>query len=226
MKSQLNRKRYLLISAVLIFSAQLQVSVAFAIIFDQGPPPNNSPSVSSTFLVEQSADDFVVTSDQSVAAIRWWGNDFLDLGEPDNFVVGLFDADVGLPASDPFTELTGISVSESVTALVDDANFPIKQYDLGLATPLDLATGNYFISIVNEMTTDAWLWSMHGASGSSAFRVVDGDDWSASAGNLAFQLLESSSVPAPSTWSLIFAGMAGFWGTKYRPRRVVNGLSS
>jgi len=203
----------------LIIAAGMTIAPAAAgagAIVDQGLEESELPSFDSTFGISQQADDFTLDAPREITGVRWWGNDFAGFDESDDFTIRFF---TGTGASDPVEglveERTGLSVTETDSAFVDDFGFAINLYETSF-DPVDFEAGSFFISIVNDFALDSWLWSLSNLTGSSYFRTAEGDAWQTHDpefdvdGDFAFQLLsEPQNIPVPAGWPLFALGLAG-----------------
>lgn len=115
-----------------------------------------------TAVYNEVGDDFTLSSDSEIQQVKWAG--FYSFGPDelatDNFSVRIFDIVNGVPLDTPRIEYSNIQVSRG------DFGFGFSvgamySYIYTLATPLTLNAGNYFLSIINNTSTDDddWAWA-------------------------------------------------------------------
>ncbi|MHC4948849.1 MAG: hypothetical protein ACYTG1_11390 [Planctomycetota bacterium] len=169
------------------------------------------------------ADDFVLTQAESVGRIQWIGGseNFLlpDLTNFTDFVVQIYENDgFGLPGATVFSQTVPKEQTNPVTIGVDSvSNADLHRFTFDLGTPLDLAAGDYFLSIsavYAGLLDDGFIWNNAGTAVNNQIvaQIPVGNGWSSFSGfgDMAFAL----STPAPGTLALL--ALAGLTG---RPRR-------
>lgn len=201
-------------------------------VFEQ--PPADGNDAFSSFKDDQSADDFLLSSDAAVTQVRWWGSYLINPGDPgdpgvdDLFHVRFFNDAGGIPDANPSTEFMQptLNVSRTATALQDIAGGTVFQFDATLPSPVVLTGGTPFhLSIVNffDATDAEWFWLLSDQqTGDNAFRF-DGDPWtSGPPGDLAFALFTAgrppTAVPEPSLFGMFVLGLLLLVGAQ-RSRR-------
>ncbi len=164
------------------------LSVRAAALFGNGSPNPDAGGVASNFGHDpeyeyQSADDFVLTSDTTLAKVRWWGmyqgsNMPLD---PDAFSIRIFADAGGIPAATPIVDEQVVRVRRRPTG-VTSGGYDIYEYTTQLKPHVTLSAGTYWLSIVEDVdveeTATAWLWALSSnSSGNHAFRATDISAW-------------------------------------------------
>jgi hypothetical protein len=161
--------------------------------------------------------DFTFNGNADIESISWWGT-FVPDDDLDLFTVRIFNG-LGLP--DTFT-----LVPSATTTRTTDGNLFRFYLDLTSA-PVSLASGNYFLSIMNETAhhvTANWSWwtstsSSPDRDGNNHFRSNDDETWADdSTGDFAFELSGTQHIPEPDTTALLL--LAGL-GLMLVRRRVV-----
>ena len=206
-----------------------------ALLFTNGVPLSPSGLVSdlcavgtcgSTAIFNEVGDNFTLSSRSVVQSVLWAGAyDFGDdLLAADNFSVRIFDLSNGVPPAMPRLEYSNIQVSRS------DFGGSLYLYRYDLSTPVTLASGNYFLSVVNNTSTDPDDWFWAGSSlpgvGNPFFRDLpqqsDGSfpvlDWqplpSDGSAELSFAI-RGQSVPTPA----LLPGLIGLGAVAFKKRR-------
>ncbi|WP_022947731.1 DUF7901 domain-containing protein [Methylohalobius crimeensis] len=221
-----------LLFTCIIWLAPANLVKGMPVTIDNGTPdlidakPSDFDYTPSLFgLQKQSADDFLLTDETTINSIEWWGIYFSSntASASDNFTIRIFPDTAGVPASTTSISpligtLTQTDTGDdfTVSSLFFNGTFDVYKYSLTLDTPPNLATGSYWLSIVNDTTNeiDDWFWSTSNASGNAHGRVNDGDSWTFGIGNeMAFNLQGSvtsnttNPVPEPSILTLISLGL-------------------
>jgi hypothetical protein len=151
--------------------------------------------------------DFTFTGNASIEGISWWGA-FVPDTDLASFDIRILSG-LGLP--DSMTV-----VSSSGTTRVSESNY--YRFDLDLSgAPLSLASGNYYLSIMNDYvpigSQIGWEWlTGTGGDGVNHFRAADGDVWTEDqSGDFSLRLVGTpqQTVPEPDTIALtLLAGAA------------------
>lgn len=207
-------------------------STLAAQVFQQ--PPVDGNDAFPSFVDDQSADNFSLSSDALVNQVRWWGSYLIEpdvLQVDDDFRIGFFNDDGGVPETDPFVEFAqpGLNLTRTSTLLQDGAGGTVFQFDATLPSAVALMGGTtYFFSIVNffDALDAEWFWLLSNGAGSNAFRFGDGSSWETDlSGDLAFALFtESTPVTEPSTFYILVGGLLLVLGARRRfGRDVRNG---
>lgn len=185
---------------------------------------------------QEAADDFVLSAATQISGINWWGaytsqNQFDAVA--DDFSLRILDAAFGLVADINVGSVTrfdtGLNAEDLGNGIVRD----IFGYETSIA-PLVLTAGQYYLSVVNNTAGDGlaerWSWqSTAGVSGtvaqarqSNAVFADTTTGWENTAGppdgagyDLAFNI---TSVPEPSTITLLGIGMLGLGLTRRRKK--------
>jgi hypothetical protein len=167
--------------------------------YTQTPVDGGDGLFSNVSAGAQNADDFTVPSTERMDRLTWWGS--YDAPDTDDFIVRIFTDSAASPNT-LLREYTTITVTATPTLLNTVNGTPIYQYDFALPDSLVLATGTFYLSVMNETQNNAWYWQM-GAIGNSAptvmwSRQADGDPWTQNYdGNLAFAIEATPTTPSP-----------------------------
>lgn len=173
----------------------------------------------------QNVDGFQLSGAMKVTGFNWWGSYSIDSG--DDFIVRLFSDTTGTLSS-LLSEFTMTSVSKTDSGLMDSGQRKVSFYSFVLPTPMQLSSGQYYLSVMNEASQ--WNWSTDGANQSgdseSLYRAADGDPWEVdSVNDLAFEVLGSrqqQSVPEPGSVALVtLAGISLLLARRrFRPENI------
>jgi len=141
-------------------------SQANTLYSQMNPQPQTYSVVSQQFTdfgnsIAQDADDFVVPMGKTwnITGISVLGNYFFDgggnppspLGPADSFILQIYSDNSGVPGAAPLFEQTGLTYSEMSGV-----------FSLDLASPIQLAEGTYWISVVATMgyaSNGEWGWA-------------------------------------------------------------------
>jgi len=109
--------------------------------------------------VQVIADNFLLTADQTVQSIEFWGGYYPDNlpSDPDQFYV-LFLADDGGAPGDPVWSIGPVAATtKSTTGVV---LFGVDEYVYTIDLGADLVAGTYWIELYTDTsdTTDSWFW--------------------------------------------------------------------
>jgi hypothetical protein len=163
--------------------------IVAAVLFDNGGPNPEAGAVASNFAGHdpeyefQSADDFTLSSDSMITAVRWWGiyqGSNIPL-ESDSFTLRIFADAGGQPASDPLLTIPVQHIRRARTGITS-SGYDVYEYNASIAPPIKLAAGTYWISTINDVEPEEvgvdWLWVLNSAtSGNFVARVNDGAPW-------------------------------------------------
>ncbi len=195
------------------------------VIYDNGVPDLTQAWASdfdgnfSSSYFEQ-ADDFQLQPGQTtITDVHWWGV-YSPGNTPgaDDFTIRIFEDNGGVPNLAPTHELTNLAVSRADTGA--DLPNPLDVYAYSVdVTPITLsANTTYWISILNDTTSDIdddWYWAQSNVNGNRETRNSDGQVWSLGNGELAFYL---TVIPEPASMTLLGLGVAGL-AIRMRRRR-------
>ena len=158
------------------------------IIYDNGGPDTSRPGWRSDFVLPvQEADDFVLTTDNVIADIHWWGSYDAVVNNPDNFTIRIF-TDGGAPAQNPLIDLNVGSVTRVDTGddtVLNAGGDTGTLYEYWVEVDpivLDLNT-TYYLSIVNNTDDPSlalsgnWRWSATSTDNGHWSRGADNTSW-------------------------------------------------
>lgn len=149
------------------------------------------------------ADNFNVGS-VTVTQVRWWGGSenafFPDLTNFSDWRIVFYENNASnLPGVKIYDHVFPLNVtSPSPTGMFNMSGGIEYEQIVTLPTPLDLATGEYWIAIGSfniERLDDCWLWSadVDEGDGGSATETWGGSPYSHQKGDFAFELLGTGS---------------------------------
>ena len=190
------------------------------LLFDDGGPNAAGGSLLSDFdTPQQRADDFVLAGPgpTKLGAVQWWGQ-YLDSNTAvalDDFRIRVFADDGGgadhLPTGPPLVERQLHNILRGDTGTVSNG-LHVFEY-LASFPAFELPPGRYWLSIVNDTTSDAtshWFWARSdGAAGDDRVRNQDSDAWSVDGvgpGTLAFALMPEPSAASEGLAALLVIG--------------------
>jgi hypothetical protein len=210
---------------VLVFSFILFASSS-GVAFSQGVLLNQVPNQVSAYTSTPSAgfrvaDNFILTSQETISQIRIWGT-YLNSETPpltDNFTVIFHTDAAGLPGAVISTE-NSVPVIRQATGVGNIAgSYAEYVFTLTLATPVTLNSGTYWVEIYNE-TTSTFYWetgTLDATHGISQGAQNNGTWYSCP--DLAIEITSSTSIPTMNQWGMIiFMVLAGL-GAAYYLRR-------
>jgi PEP-CTERM motif len=212
--------RDLLIATLFGVCLLAESSVAGPVIYDNGAPNNalGGGFFSINGLLEI-ADPFMLAPGATVVAdAHWWGG-YFGGGDnaptgPDNFVLRIFDDNLGLPGNLVATRSLG-AVGRQATGrnfldISTGADLGIAEYvywaDFG---PIALSDSTaYWFSVVNIIDTDGdlWTWELARINAESAARFPPSGWFAPIPGAVAYNL---TTVPEPGSLALVGLGLAG-----------------
>jgi len=158
-------------------------------VFDNGLPDGAAGFFADVDHDQVVADDFQLGSDQTAAAIQWFGSYLSDDPPvPERFVVTYHDDAAGEPAGPPFAVVDELIVRQA-TGTTTESGRPIFLYET--AGPGMLAANTrYWVTIQKQDTGDpAYLWLASNPLGGSALFQVGGGSWQVLGVEQAFRLL-------------------------------------
>jgi len=191
----------LLVSFVVVLFNLFAVKSAVAVeIFNSGQPNNlqwRNSDFSNQFEGE-AADDFILSSDNQVAHIRWYGS-YLFTDEqpmPDDFTINFYNDDTDNPVTEPsHTANFTNSVSRILTEVVvytDNGDFKMYEYEVDISPIALQGNTRYWLSIVNntqeQSSYGGWAWAYNTESNTHRWRRFQGVWETYGSGNLAFSL--------------------------------------
>lgn len=174
-------------------------------VFLNPPEDGRECGISDFDRGQQEADDFQLIGDYlTITAVRWWGayGSDPDPALLDDFMIRFFPDAGGVPAVNPFAELSVTDMTRTPTEMtaspwgVHDGG-TIYEYVADLLTPVDMSAGTtYYLSVTND-TSSVWGWLEDG-SHSHWWRQDDDGEWELSTRNtnLSFELF---AAPEPAT---------------------------
>ena len=172
-------------------------------VFDNGSPDllgGLASDVSTPFVV---FDDVSLGSSATVRSVQWWGVYYSD-NTPltDAFTIRLYVDVAGAPSASAFATYAVSATRQDTGTLVLGA---LNNYLYSANIPDTLlASGTYWISIVNDTTNDTndnWYWATSQSTG-NAIQLT-----TTNSGEMAFVLSDTVVVPEPGT---LLLGVAGF----------------
>ena len=201
--------------AVLYLAAPVTHAAA---VFSQTPTVNEGfLSDPSAFSVFYQADDFNLTSADTVTFVTWRGIYSADNSPlaTDDFTINFYSDAAGLPGS----LLQSFSVGNPdsrVDTLLNAAGSDVYEYvaDLGTGIALSAST-SYWVSIFNDTnadTNDNWFWGLADPGIGNSARSTDLSSWQALATNeFYFILSDANPVPVPAA-AWLFGSALGLLG--------------
>ena len=200
--------RFRIWSVGLVFGALMVATVKAHVLVSHAPADSGILSNSSS----QNAD-FMFAGTASVTGISWWGTTLTNPDDLSKFEVRIFK---GLDLPDSFIVASGTTMQKP--AGVDVQGSPISRFDLDLNATLHLATGEYYLSILNESQNQQWFWQLGtGGDGNNHFRVVDDTEWVLyDDGDYS---LELAVIPEPGSMALLLLAGTALLLTRRQVRR-------
>lgn len=208
---------------VVILSMALDATAQASVILEKLPAANPfefRPAVlysSAGDGYQKAADNFTLGADQSVTAVRWYGN--FGAVTTTTFDIQFFADNAGLPALSPFFSETVTGVTGSGSGFFDDTT-EVQVYEALLGSALPLSAGQYWLSVRTANPSAIFLWHIAAfAPGESTlYRDFDNAAWTEYTGQddgrneMAFALLNNDTdnvvVPAPAALGLMVVGLA------------------
>lgn len=179
-----------------------EVSVA-AMIFEQTPIDPFNGFQSDLNVGYLNGDDFTVTQ-VNLQSISWWGYSYTGGNET-------FDVNIYSGPSDITGLASPLSGVLTATSVLDSNQTEFYLYQLTLNTPLNLAAGDYLLSIQSQDIHD-WFWAF-GNLGNSQTAYLEPTDsaWNVdnvSGVDMAFRLDgdRPQVIPEPSSMALLLLG--------------------
>ncbi|XAL98499.1 PEP-CTERM sorting domain-containing protein [Phycisphaeraceae bacterium D3-23] len=169
-------------------------------VFDNGDPSGGFGTnvLSERDAFNQVGDDFDLASNASIDSVRWWG-----VGDEQQFEMRIF-SNAGTPNNAPLHNIDLGTVAGTPTGFGGGGS-DVLEYNADFAA-INLAPGDYVISIVEATAGDNWFWSAScedGCEGESWRRDDDADSWESGNWQFAFVL---DGVPEPGTGALAAVG--------------------
>ncbi|MGZ0018761.1 FxDxF family PEP-CTERM protein [Nitrosomonas sp. wSCUT-2] len=215
-KSASQQLRSLLVLAVAVPSfGWMLPATAATVVYDNGSADGSrgwwSDFDGALQPFQQMADNFVLGAGSNTFTGVSWSGSYYASNNPtaaDNFVIRIFSDLGGIPDTNPIYSFNVGNAVNRIDSGIDDATWNIDIYNYSASVPSTTLTAGttYWLSVVNDTSghTDDWLWENSQTSGSSAFRLGEGNGWNPHGTELAFQI---SAVPEPETYAMLLAGL-------------------
>ena len=197
------RSIFLVSFVVVIFNLFTVESAIANVIFNSGEP-NNTQWRNSDFSNQfsgEAADDFILSSDNQVTSIGWYGSYLFTATQPmpDDFTINFYSDDADDPEAVPFHTATFTSlVSRTFTGIVvstADGDFEMYEYEVDISPVALLGNTKYWLSIVNNtqetVSFGGWAWAYNTEANTHRWRSPTNTSglWNTfGSGNLAFSL--------------------------------------
>ena len=198
-------------------------------IWDNGLPDQVTAIVSDLDVNNTIADDFSLSSSQTITGFNWWGIYASGSGAAsDDFTLYIFDNSGDDPDNIQWSENIGTPDSRTTTGNTTAGSFDEYAYGHTLTTPQTLSAGDYWLVVRNN--TNQWAWSTSTANiagtdaagteddrfvGVSDLSTTSPADWTDNPNfddQLAFEI-----VPEPQSYALLFGVAAlGFAAVRRR----------
>jgi hypothetical protein len=197
-------------------------SVALPPLYEYEQPPvygvEGDAVLSSMDGGSQNADDFTLAGPTGILTLTWWGTYDRTGYVEDDFTIRIL-ADAGGEPGAVLREYNNLSTTDifggDTEQTIGTDESPVIVYFFSPSEPLDLATGTYYLSVMNDIADATWFWVFgSGGNGASWARAADGDTWTAGDSNLAFRV-EGIPVPLPAAFWLFGSAVAGLAGFRY-----------
>lgn len=226
-KSTSKQLKSLLVLAVALPAFGLMLpATAATVIYDNGSADGSrgwwSDLDGALQPFQQIADNFVLGAGSNTLTDISWSGSYYSSSTPtaaDNFVIRIFSDLGGVPDINPIYSFNVGNAVNRIDSGIDDTTWSIDIYNYSASVPSTTLTAGatYWLSVVNDTSghTDDWLWENSQTSGSSAFRLGDGNSWNPHSTELAFRI---SAVPEPETYAMLLAGL-GLLGFAARRRK-------
>jgi len=187
-------------------------SASYSSLFTQSPLSDGNTFLN--FAGDESADNFMLSSDAEITSISWWGAfDSETLGA---FTIKIYEDNAGLPSASSLHTFSTSDLEGEDTGLEDIDGFNIYLFDYDLTTNIALMNNTtYYLSLVG--TEDFW-WQSANNTGSNFLKTGSGWVNSLSSnsgfdpGDLAFKLNgnKTGTVPEPNTLIIFTIAFLGF----------------
>lgn len=168
---------------------------------------------SGNFPDQELADNFTLSSANTINQITFWGVYYPSNSPSDNFTVNIY-ADSGSNLPGALLSSQPITTSRTDTG-VDAFGVDFYEYTASLSSPFAAAGGTqYWISVVNSAGNPAssWGWGTGNGDANGAYSLDSTGSWNQLGESLAVRL--ENVVPAPS--SLALAGLMGLGAMRRR----------
>lgn len=216
-------KRMNLLLSVVILAAIANSATASVVVHK--PPDATRLGVNSNegLTFQRIADDFSLDSTVRIGSVSWYGHFTDNTTLTADFDIVFLEADgsTGLPAS-PGTTLSLTSLTGVDTTL--DSPVPggdIIEWTWNIAGGLELAAGDWWISVQGNEGTLRWIWSLSDPdpTGGPVFQDVGSTVWEEVEDTRNSQAFTLALVPVPAALPLFLSAVAGMGFVGWRRRR-------
>jgi hypothetical protein len=187
-----------------------------------GQPSFFSDAVAGQFFSQRTADDFVLTGNATLTAVRFWGGSqnfqFSNLQNMDSFTISIYADNAGSVGDEiASTTLSTEAISTVDTGLTNLGGGIVYEHEASIA-PTALGAGRYWVSVGATLFNpgaDAWVWA-----GSTEGNLINATDFFNGNGFVTFDptfndlAFEIVGVPTPG--SIAVVGLGGLFATSRR----------